>query len=60
MYHGERFNGYTHLGGALLAIAGAVVLIVYAAMHGDAWQVVSFAIYGANKLRCDPTFEKRF
>lgn len=50
MYHGERFNGYTHLGGALLAIAGAVVLIVYAAMHGDAWQVVSFAVYGATLI----------
>jgi hemolysin III len=50
MYHGERFNGYTHLGGALLAIAGAVVLITYAAMHGDVWQVVSFAIYGATLI----------
>jgi predicted membrane channel-forming protein YqfA (hemolysin III family) len=26
MYHGERFNGYTHLAGALLAAAGATTL----------------------------------
>ena len=28
MYYGERFNGYSHLAGALLALAGSVVLIV--------------------------------
>ena len=47
MYHGEKFNGYTHLGGALLALTGAVVLIVQGALHGDAFKIVSFAIYGA-------------
>lgn len=48
MYHGERFNAYTHLAGALLALAGAVVLIVLGAMKQDAWKIVSFAIYGAS------------
>ena len=48
MYHGERFNAYTHLVGALLALAGAVVLIVLGAMKQDAWKIVSFAIYGAS------------
>ncbi|HEY6094563.1 MAG TPA: hemolysin III family protein [Gallionellaceae bacterium] len=47
MEHGERFNTYTHLLGSLLALAGAVVLIVLAALKGDVWKVVSFAIYGA-------------
>lgn len=46
MYHGERFNGYSHLIGALLALAGTVVLIVLGALKGDAWKIVSFAVYG--------------
>jgi hemolysin III len=48
MYHGERFNAYTHLVGALLALAGAVVLIVLGAMKQDVGKIVSFAIYGAS------------
>ena len=48
MYHGERFNAYTHLAGALLALAGAVVLIVLGAMKQDVWKIVSFAVYGAS------------
>lgn len=47
MYYGERFNGYSHLAGAVLAIAGATVLIVLGALRGDVWKIVSFAIYGA-------------
>ena len=48
MYYGERFNGYSHLAGALLALAGSVVLIVLGAMTGNVWKVVSFTIYGAS------------
>jgi hemolysin III len=48
MYYGERFNGYSHLAGTLLAIAGAIVLIVLGALHGDAWRIVSFSVYGAS------------
>jgi hemolysin III len=47
MYYGERFNGYTHLAGALLAIAGAGVLIDLAAVRADPWRIASFSIYGA-------------
>jgi hemolysin III len=47
MYPGERFNSVTHLAGALLAVAGTVVLIVLAALQGDPWKVVSVSIYGA-------------
>ncbi|MCM8593821.1 hemolysin III family protein [Accumulibacter sp.] len=47
MYHGERLNAWTHLVGAVLALAGAIVLIVVAAQAGDPWKVVSVSIYGA-------------
>ena len=47
MYHGERFNGYTHLAGALLATAGAATLITLGALRGDPWRIVSFSVYGA-------------
>jgi hemolysin III len=46
MYHGEKFNAWTHLVGALLSVAGAVWLLVLAAWDGDVWKVVSVAIYG--------------
>lgn len=36
--------------GLLLSVAGLVALIVPAALHGDAWQVVSFSIYGASLI----------
>jgi hemolysin III len=47
MYRGERFNGITHLSGALLALAGAVALIVLGSLKADPWRIVSFSIYGA-------------
>ncbi|MCF6337196.1 MAG: hemolysin III family protein [Gammaproteobacteria bacterium] len=48
MYHGERFNSITHLVGAALALAGLVVLVVFAALQGDIWKIVSFSIYGTS------------
>ncbi|MCF6258142.1 MAG: hemolysin III family protein [Gammaproteobacteria bacterium] len=48
MYHGERFNSITHLVGAALALAGFVVLVVFAALQGDIWKIVSFSIYGTS------------
>ena len=47
MYHGERFNAWTHLLGALAALTGAVWLIVVAAASGDGRKLFSVAIYGA-------------
>lgn len=47
MYYTERFNGYSHLAGTGLALAGSAVLIVLAARLGDPWKIVSFSIYGA-------------
>ena len=46
MYYGEKFNALTHLVGAVLALAGTVVLVVAAALGGDPWKVVSVSIYG--------------
>jgi hemolysin III len=46
MYYGEKFNSVTHLVGAVLALAGAIVLVVLAARGGDPWKVVGVAIYG--------------
>ena len=47
MYHGERFNTWTHLFGALFALTGAVWLIVIAAASGDLLKTVSVTVYGA-------------
>lgn len=47
MHYGERFNGYTHLVGAIGALAAASVLVVMGAQKGDVWRIVSFAVYGA-------------
>lgn len=47
MIKGERFNSLSHLVGAALALAGAVVLVVVASRGGDAYRIVSFSIYGA-------------
>ncbi|APV52045.1 hemolysin III [Betaproteobacteria bacterium GR16-43] len=50
MYAGERFNGYTHLAGAVLALAGGVGLIVAASIKADPWRIVAFSVYGASLL----------
>jgi hemolysin III len=47
MIKGERFNSISHLVGATLALAGAVVLVVVASRDGDARRIVSFSVYGA-------------
>ena len=50
MYHGERFNAWTHLVGALLSLVGTVLLIVKAAVTGDPWKIVSVSIYGTTLI----------
>jgi hemolysin III len=47
MYRGERFNGYTHLAGAVLALAGGTILVVMGALKADPWRIVSFSLYAA-------------
>lgn len=46
MYHGERFNAWTHLVGAILAFIGAIWLVIVASLDGNPNKVVSVAIYG--------------
>lgn len=43
----ELINSITHGVGALLGIGGTAVAIVWAALYGDAFSVVSASIYGA-------------
>ena len=43
----EAFNSISHLAGAVAALAGVTVLIVFAGMDGDVRRIVSFSIYGA-------------
>lgn len=43
----EIFNSITHGIGVLLSIAALVLLIVFAAIKGNAWHVVSFSIFGS-------------
>ena len=46
MYHGERFNAWSHVLGAVAAFVGAVWMLVVASMDGNPWKIVSVAIYG--------------
>ena len=42
----ETINAVTHGLGAVLGTVGLVMLVVKAALHGDAWHIVSCSIYG--------------
>ncbi len=46
MYKGERLNSISHLVGAVLALAGAAVLVTFAALDGDVRRIASFSVYG--------------
>jgi hemolysin III len=46
----EIFNSITHGIGTLLSIAALVILVVAATLHGDAWHIVSFAIFGVSLI----------
>ncbi|MGF6809209.1 hemolysin III [Paraburkholderia sp. Clong3] len=47
MPFGERLNSITHLVGAVLSVVGLATLVTMGALAGDAYKVVSFAVYGA-------------
>jgi len=42
----EVMNAVTHGIGTLLAVAGLVLLTVFAYLYGEIWHIVSFSIYG--------------
>lgn len=46
----EIFNSVTHGIGTLLSIAALVILIVFAAIKGNTWHVVSFSIFGSTMV----------
>ena len=46
----EIWNTITHGLGVLLSLAGLAVLVVFAALYGDAWHVVSCSIYGSTLI----------
>lgn len=46
MYYGERFNAWTHLLGALLALSGAIWLIAVTARSDDLLNTFSVSVYG--------------
>lgn len=48
MYHGEKLNSFNHLLGAMIALAGLVIMVVFASLKGDVWRNVSFSIYGSS------------
>lgn len=50
MYHGERFNAWSHLIGAVLAVVGAFWLLLLAGFTGDRWKIISVAIYGVSLI----------
>lgn len=46
----EIFNSITHGIGTLLSIAALVLLVVFAAIKGSVWHVVSFSIFGSTMV----------
>jgi len=48
MIKAERFNGITHLMGAVLALAGVAALVTVAAQDGETRRIVAFSIYGGS------------
>ena len=50
MYHGERFNAWTHLVGALMSVVGVMVLIAMTVRMGDPWKIVSVSVFGATLI----------
>lgn len=41
----EILNSITHGIGSVLSVIGGIALIVFAALYGDVWRIVSFSIY---------------
>ncbi len=43
-------NALSHLGGTLLAVAGLTLMVIFSAIRGDAWYVVSSSIFGTSMV----------
>lgn len=46
----DPVSGLTHFLGILLSIAGLTLLVVFAALEGTVWHLVSFAIFGSSLI----------
>lgn len=46
----EIFNSISHGIGILLSIAGLVLLVVFAAIKGNVWHIVSFSVFGTTMV----------
>ncbi len=46
----ELANAISHLTGAGLATAGLVLMVIYSALRGDAWHVVSTSVFGGTMI----------
>ena len=46
MYHGERFNAYSHLAGFFLAVAALVLMLVKAVESADGYRIAGALTYG--------------
>ena len=46
----DPISGFSHAFGAILSIAGLVILIVFSAIYGDAWDIVSYTIFGVGLI----------
>lgn len=46
----ELFNVLSHFLGFILSIAATVLLITFAAVYGNVWQIISFSIFGATLI----------
>ncbi len=46
----EPASGFSHLVGALLSVAGLILLLYVAITNRDVWQIVSFSIFGASMI----------
>jgi hemolysin III len=40
-------NALSHLGGTFLSVAGLVLMVVFSALRGSAWHIVSSSVFGA-------------
>ena len=46
----EKINIRSHQAGLALSVVALVLLVIHASMHGNAWHLVSFSIYGASMI----------
>jgi len=46
----EIANSITHGIGAILSVAGLVLLISFSAVYGNAWHIISFTVFGCTML----------